>query len=231
MAAAARMRPTNIMTRTRYVVIVAALLLVNASALAQVPWETPQLTAPHAPRGIALVAANYAVAPGDGWGAVLTWRHDVAPAGLGLRVVAGRGRGETAAIGAGVDASAWVARASKAFPMDVIAVSGIGASYGNFLQIALPVGIAAGRSFGDEVFWFSPYAATRLIIEGRVGGRAPADELDLQVANELGANLSFDRERRFVLRLAAALGDRSAFAMGAHISPAARPQTNAVRRR
>jgi hypothetical protein len=209
----------------------ALLFLLVKPAHGQVPWETPQLLAPHAPRGLGLMAASYAAAPGDGWGAVLTWRRADAPTGLGFRIAAGRGRGERDAVGAGVEASGWITRATPAFPLDMIWLSGLGGSYGSSVQIALPMGVSAGRSFGGAGnVWFNPYAASRAVIEGRIGGRAPADELDLQLATELGANFSFDRDRKFILRMAAAIGDRSALALGGHLGGGRRPLVNASRR-
>ena len=205
-------------------------LAAPTNADAQLPWETPQLLAPHAPRGVSVMAASYAAAPGDGWGAMLIWRRADAPTGLGFRFAAGHGRGGREAIAAGVEAAVWIARVSDSFPVDMIWTTGIGGSYGSSAQVGLPVGVSAGRSFGDESFWFNPYAATRVIVEGRFGGRAPADELDLQLATELGANLSFDRNRRFVVRMAAAIGDRSALAIGGHVSGVRRKDVSASAR-
>lgn len=209
----------DIMVTIRSALLAVALLVLGAStSTAQLPWETPQLLAPHAPRGLGVLAASYAAAPGDGWGVVLTWRGADAPNGLGLRLTAGRGRAGDNAIGAGIEASGWISRATQAFPLDMIWTTGVGGSYGRSGQIALPMGIAAGRGFGGQGnVWFNPYGSARAIIEGRVGGGAPADELDVQLATELGANVSFDRNRRFILRTALALGDRSAFALGGHI--------------
>jgi hypothetical protein len=226
---AARIRRTDgdFMIRLRRALGIGALLMTAAGAVsAQVPWDTPQLLAPQAPRGIGLLAVSYAVAPGDGWGAVITWRSADAPTGLGYRIAAGRGRDSVDAIGGGIEASAWITRASTAFPLDVIWTSGIGGAYGRSLQIALPVGIAAGRSLGGDV-WFNPYAASRVIIEGRVGGGTASDELDLQLANEIGVNMSFDGERRFIVRVAAAIGDRSALAVGAHLGGGRRKELSA----
>lgn len=208
----------------RRVILGGALLLVSASGVdAQVPWETPQLLAPHAPRGVSLLATSYAAAPGDGWGVVVAVRTGAAPHGLGFRIAGGRGRGGENAIGGGLEAARWITRASTAFPVDIIATTGIGGSYGHSTQIAVPIGLAAGSSLGDAAFWFNPYVATRVIIEGRVGGAAPSDELDLQIGTEIGANLAFDRDRDFVLRLAAAMGDRSALAIGVHLGAGPRP--------
>ena len=192
-------------------------MLMATNANAQLPWETPQLLGPHAPGGMSMIAASYATAPGDGWAAILNWRAADAPGGLGLHIVAGRGSGDRDAIGGGIDASAWIAHASSTFPLDLIWTSGIGGAVGRSVQVALPVGFAAGRSVGSGGVWFNPYAASRVIIEGRFGGNAPREELELQLASELGANLSFDRERRFVVRLAASIGDRSALALGIHV--------------
>ena len=198
--------------------MVGALLAMGASAAkAQVPWETPQLLAPHAPRGMGVLAATYAAAPGDGWGMVVAWRGEDAPTGWGFRIAAGRGRGDRDAIGGGLDVSSWIARASARFPLDVIWTSGFGGSYGNSMQLALPIGFAAGRSLGDGSVWFNPYVAARVIMEGRLGGAAVDEELETQLATEIGANMSFDRNRRFIVRTAAAIGDRSALSVGAHI--------------
>ena len=195
----------------------AALLMLcwDSPASAQLPWETPQLLAPHTPAGVGVLLASHAAAPGDGWGALLTLRKHDAPAGLGFRFAAGEGRGGRRALAAGVEASAWVARASESFPVDMIWMTGFGGSYGSSAQLALPVGMSAGRQFAGETVWFSPYAAARAILEGRFGGRAPESELDLQLATEVGANVSFDRNRRLIMRMAAAIGDRSALVIGA----------------
>jgi hypothetical protein len=207
------------MKRMKSAAAAGLLLLAYATAAnAQLPWETPSLMAPHAPRGLGVLAASYAAAPSDGWGVMVTWRGADAPTGLGFRVAVGEGRGGRHALAGGVEGSAWIARVSENFPVDMIWTTGIGGSYGSSAQIALPIGLAAGRQFGQQSVWFNPYAATRVIVEGRFGGRAPADELDMQLATELGANLSFDRERKFIIRMAASIGDRSALAFGAHLS-------------
>ena len=217
------------MIRLRSALCSATLLLLTAgTAAAQVPWESPSLLAPHAPRGLGVLAASFAAAPGDGLGVVMVWRRADAPTGLGFRVAAGNGFGEELAVGVGVEASSWIAQASTAFPLDVIWLSGIGGSYGRSAQIALPIGVSAGRSLGRDNVWFNPYAAARAVIEGHIGGGAPDGELDLQLATEIGANMSFDRERKFVLRLAASIGDRSALALGAHIGAGARSAERAT---
>jgi len=212
------------MKRSMRVLSIGAMLLLSASqARAQLPWETPQLLAPHAPRGMSMLAAAFATGPGDGWGALLAWRAADAPTGLGFHIVAGRGSGDRDAIGGGIDASAWLAHASRAFPLDIIWTSGIGGAVGQSAQVAIPVGFAAGRSLGhDGSVWFNPYGAARVTIEGRFGANAPDQDLELLLSNELGFNLSFDRERRFILRAAAALGDRSALVMGFHVGGGSR---------
>jgi hypothetical protein len=214
----------------RIALAICALMAAPATAAAQIAWETPQLTSPHTPRGMSVIAVKSAVAPGDGWVGMLMWRRTDGP-GIGLRAGLGTGRGEDIAVGAGIDASAWVKRASASFPLDVVWMTGIGGSYGHSAQIALPIGISAGRSIGDDAFWFAPYASSRLIIEGRFGGSAPADEFDLQIANEVGTNMAFDRNRKFVLRAAASIGDRAALAIGGHVGAGAlaRPANQAMR--
>src|SRR5687767_5650605 len=109
------------MRRWRSALCSATVLLVTAcTAAGRVPWESPALLAPHAPRGFSHLAASYAAAPGDGLGAVIVWRRAEAPTGLGFRIAAGNGYGEELAVGVGVEASSWITQASAAFPLDVI---------------------------------------------------------------------------------------------------------------
>ena len=55
-------------------------------------------------------------------------------------------------------------------------------------------------------------------------------ELEVQLANEVGANVSFGSDRRLVLRFAAALGDRSALSLGVHLGAGRRELLSVSRR-
>jgi hypothetical protein len=92
----------------------------------------------------------------------------------------------------------------------------VGAAYGDYLQIGVPLGFAAGRAVGSETIWFNPYLSTRAVFEGRFGDEAPEEDFGLGLAIDVGADVSFDRGRDFVLRIAASLGDRHALIAGLH---------------
>jgi hypothetical protein len=204
--------------RRRFPALVGLLLLGSAleNAAAQAPWESPQLLAPASPEGVGLYIVDWGLGPGDGVGLMLAWRGQPAPGGIGLRGGAARGFDDDIIVAGGVDLSLPVFNASAEFPLDVIWTSGVGAAYGDYLQIGVPVGFAAGRAMGSETIWFNPYLSTRAVFEGYFGDEKPPDDFGLSLAVDIGADVSFDRGRDFILRLAASLGDRHALIAGLH---------------
>jgi hypothetical protein len=188
-------------------------------------WESPQLLRPGSPAGLTIMAIDYGLDPFGGLGAAMVYRSKMAPGGFGLRVSAAHGPGEQLAfaggnvnIAGGIDASSPLLRASPQFPLDVIWTWGVGGSYGEHIQIALPVGVAAARAVSASAARrFNPYASARAVLEGRVGSDVLDDEATLGLAIDVGTDLVLGESRDFVVQLAVSLGDRHAAAIGFHL--------------
>jgi hypothetical protein len=205
--------------RVRVLKAVAALVVAMASpALAQVPWESPQLLAPSAPGGLSALYVDFGLRPNDGTGVLVMFRSRQAPGGPGLRFAATIPDGDDARFSGGLDFSVPMFRHSSAFPLDVIWTSGIGGGYGDHVSLALPVGFAAGRTVTGDNIWFNPYMSTRIVFEAFLGSDRPSEEFGLALAADLGFDLAFDANRAVVLRTAMSLGDRRALAVGLHAS-------------
>ncbi len=203
----------------RAVVTLAALftfaqLAVPRPVLAQVPWESPMLLAPAAPSGLGIFFVDFGLSPNDGIGGLVTWRSEDAPGGVGLRLAVTRGRDQDdPRASGGLDFSVPMFSHSERFPLDVIWISGVGAAVGDFVQVAVPVGFAAGRAVEGPTIWFNPYLSTRVVFEAFIGDERP-DDFDLALAADVGFDIAFDRGRDLVLRFGASLGDRHSFVAG-----------------
>lgn len=203
--------------------VAAALLGLGLSALtavpaaAQIPWESPQMLSPASPEGVGLFLADWGLGPGDGVGLLITWRGEGGAGGTGLRAGAARGLGDDMIVVGGIDYSVPVLRAGDSFPLDVLWSVGAGASYGDYLQVGVPVGFAAGRPVESGTLWLNPYLSGRVAFEAFVGGGRPEDDFRIGLAVDIGADVAFDRGRDFLLRLGASLGDRHALIAGLHV--------------
>jgi hypothetical protein len=98
----------------------------------------------------------------------------------------------------------------------VIWTSGIGGSHGDYVQLALPVGFAAGRAIQGSTIWFNPYLSARAVFEAYIGDDRPEDSFGMALAADVGTDVSFGRGRGLVFRFAASLGDRHALVAGIH---------------
>jgi hypothetical protein len=203
-----------------------ALLMLTApsAALAQIPWESPQLLRPGSPAGLSILYVDYGLDPLGGRGAALIFRSKTAPAGFALRVSAAHGAGDhlnfaggNVNLAAGFDVSDPLLKASGQFPLDVIWTWGIGGSYGEHVQIALPVGLAAARTGPARTQKFYPYASARAVAEGRIGSSGTDNNLSLGLAVDVGADLILGESRDYVVQVAASLGDRPALVAGLHL--------------
>lgn len=174
----------------------------------QVHWESPFMVAPNSPAGWGLYLVD--PAPGSGIGVLSTWRGSAAPGGIGFRLGLAEGvRGELAVYG-GFDASGFLLRRSQDFPMDLLWVTGAGASVGDRAFLAFPLGVSLGREFEADGVWFNPYASPRVVLDARFGD--DDDDLDLDLAVDLGVDIGFDPG--WTIRFAGTVGDRSALAIG-----------------
>lgn len=192
---------------------------VATDGAAQVPWESPQLLAPGAQAGLSALYVDFGLSPDAGHGVLLMYRGKDAPRGLGLRV-AGTLPGESAVrLSGGLDVAVPMFTQSPAFPLDVMWISGIGASFGDYYAVSLPAGLAASRAFTGSNVWFQPYTSARVVLEGYFGADRPAESFGVALATEVGADVSLHRSRIVIIRTAMSLGDRRALAIGLQLSP------------
>ncbi len=172
------------------------------------------MLSPSAPAGLGLHFIDYGLAPANGAGGLVTWRSAAAPHGVGLRFAVAKLRdGERPLFAGGADFAIAMFDRTTALPVDAVWTSGIGAAWADYLQLAVPVGFAAGHAFEGTSVWFNPYVSTRIVFEVMAGEDRP-DDFDASLAADVGFDLAFDRGRDLVFRIATSLGDRHAFVAG-----------------
>lgn len=189
--------------------VVASTLLSPREARGQIAWDAPMLMAPGAPAGwgIHLVDPH----PGNGLGVLGTWRAAPAPVGIGFRVGLFEGARDDFGVVLGFDVAGTLHRGTDDAPFDVIWFSGGGAGIDDDLLVSIPLGLSAGWSFNEPGFALRPYVAPRMILDIFVGdGRD--DDLDLDAAVEIGADLAFSPN--FAIRTAVSFGGRDALSIG-----------------
>lgn len=193
--------------------VVFALALCPAPAAAQIPWESPLLVSPGAPGGLSVLFVDYGLAPEQGMGGVLSWRSTNGPGGTGLRIAAvPRRYDDTPGVAAGFDVSWPLVRHGADMPIDLVWTTGVGGSWAEYAQIAVPFALTAGRPI-DGALLFHPYVGTRVVLSGFLGPDRP-ETFDYALAADLGFDLSFDRGRDLRFRFAGSFGDRHALIAG-----------------
>ncbi|HSL69364.1 MAG TPA: hypothetical protein VK864_03940 [Longimicrobiales bacterium] len=200
----------------RFALAAGMLLFGPLPSFAQLSWESPQLLGPGSPAGVSILFVNYGLDPNPGLGGTVIWRTATAPRGFALRGSVAQGIGNKLNYAGGIDLSSTLMRASSEFPFSLMWTYGAGASYGEYLEVALPIGVAGGRTIASSKMRFSPYTGARGVLEGRIGSAAPGRDLGVGFAIDLGADLAFGQNRDFAIRLAASIGDRHAAAIGVH---------------
>lgn len=219
-------------TNTRQSALLIAAIAINLPTLAsaQLSWESPTLLRPGAPSGVTMMVIDYGMDPHSGLGGVMAWRSAAAPSGFGFRISAARGLGDLPNYAAGIDRGGMLLSGTAQFPVELIWVSGAGASYGEYLQLAVPLGVAVGRSSSARSA-FNPYVSARGVFEARFGSPASEGDRSLGLAIDIGADLALGHSRRYQLRSALSLGDRPAAAIGLHLGGGpSRPPVSSARR-
>jgi hypothetical protein len=210
----------NMRNAYRLVVLATLVQLLPRVVSAQMPWDSPQMLGPGSPAGASFVAVHYGLDPYSGLGALLILRTGTAPDGFGIRVSGAQGLGDKINVAGGIDFTHAISKSSAQFPLDLMLTYGAGASYGEFVEFAVPVGLAGGRVYRSEKTWFRPYTSARAIVEGRAGRARPNSDITLALAIDVGADLTLGRS--FTLRTAASFGDRQAIALGLHVGGSGR---------
>lgn len=185
-------------------------------AAGQIAWDTPMLIGPGAPAGFGVFLME--PWPGNGIGVMGTYRTSPVPVGLGFRVGLGEGAGaadDDFAVFGGVDVSGFLTRTTGEVPLEVLWFTGGGLGIGGDLFLSFPLGLSVGANLQSEDVIFRPYAAPRVVLDAHLGDDGPGDNenLDLDLAVDLGLDLSFDPA--WLIRFAATVGDdRDALLIG-----------------
>jgi hypothetical protein len=204
----------------RVVVAMSGLILALAGAgraQGQLAWDTPMLIGPGAPGGFGIHLME--PWPGNELAVLGTYRTSPVPIGLGFRVGLGEGPRDELAVFGGVDVAGFLMRATADVPIDVLWFAGAGLGVGNHLLLTFPLGLSVGAILDADQVRFAPYVAPRVVLDACMGDDrrvpdacSPGDNLDLDVAADVGLDLSFDP--RWTIRFAASLGDRDALLIG-----------------
>ena len=91
-----------------------------------------------------------------------------------------------------------------------------GLGFGEYFLVSAPFAVSIGRSWASSSVWFAPHVSAGATLDYRFGDSdfAPDEEFEVQATAGFGADVSFDAARRFVVRVAASLGERQAVAVG-----------------
>jgi hypothetical protein len=191
-------------------------LILARPATAQIAWDTPRLIGPESPSGIGFYWMRAETLPGDHNAVIGSWSLPRTRGAVSVRGGIGTGVAEENAVFGGVDLRAPIARHSATQPLDLEWSGGAGVGVGEYLLASVPVAVSAGRSWASGSVWFAPYVSVGATFDYRYGDSdfVPDEEFEIQATAGVGVDLAFDAARRFVVRAAAALGERQAVAVG-----------------
>ena len=207
---------------------VSAALVTPSGAVAQIAWDTPRMIGPETPSGLGFYWVRGETLPGDDDAIAASFGLPGTGGSVILRGGVGYGVNEEESAFGGVDLRAPIARHSDTQPLDIEWTGGAGLGVGEYWLFTVPIAISAGRSWSSGSVWFAPYVSLGVAFDYRwepdSGDDAseffPDEEFEIGSSAGVGADIAFDRARRFVIRAAAALGDRQAVAVGLSIGGA-----------
>lgn len=202
------------LTRTLTRVLALAALAAPASLGAQLAPDSPRLISPHGSGGLGVHWLSAGTLPRDDASFIATWAMPGLPRGVRLRGGAGRGAERTSAFFGGLDLQGPLLRGDPELPFDLDWQGGVGVGVGEYVLVSVPLGLTGGVSWTSDSFWMSPYLTAGVTADARMGDDAPERMFDVSPALDVGLDVSFDAQRRFVLRTAASLGDRQAVSLG-----------------
>jgi len=196
---------------------------------AQIAWDTPRMIGPETPSGLGFYWVRGETLPGDDDAVFTSFGLPGTNGSVILRGGVGYGvAGEESAFG-GVDLRTPIARHTDTQPLDIEWTGGAGFGVGEYWLFTVPIALSAGRSWSSGSVWFAPYVSLGVAFDYRWDTSDPDDEgsdflpdeeFEIGSSAGVGADIAFDRARHFVLRFAAALGDRQAIAIGLSIGGA-----------
>lgn len=185
-----------------------AVLSLPVPGTAQVVWDAPPMIRPGAEGGLSIMLLEGH--PGDELGAMVQWRQDPVPLGLGLR--AGISEDPFGGVAAmfGLDVSGPLSTLDG--EGEVIWWAGAGLGVGEELVASFPLGVVLGWNLRGSGVVFSPHVGGHMALDVFTG---PGDDLDLDGSFDLGLDLGF--ASGFQARFGASIGGRDAFAIGVRL--------------
>lgn len=204
------------MLRRSTVLAALALALAAAQLEAQIAWDTPRITGPETPAGIGVHWMRADALPGDDDAVFGTFSLPGTDGAITLRGGIGTGVAEENAFFGGVDLRAPIATHTETQPFDIAWSGGAGLGFGEYFLASVPFAVSVGRSWSSSSVWFAPYLSAGAALDYRFGDSdlVPDEEFEIQATGGLGADISFDAARRFVVRVATSLGDRQSVSVG-----------------
>ena len=191
----------------RSFVTIPFLVLLAVPVSGQVAFDGPPLIGPASPNGLAIYLTNSD--PGDGVGALATWRQSRGRVDVGYRASIGEGADGDLALGGGIDFSGVLSRGLEGTDIDVLWWTGAGVGIGDDVIVSVPLGIVAGwTGEGDDVV-FSPYLGGHIALDFT---SIDGDELVLDASLDLGVDLALTSG--WVVRFGLSMGGRDALAVG-----------------
>lgn len=187
-----------------------AVALAASPARAQLAWDTPSLVGPHVPPGLSIFLVD--PSPGDGLGALGTWRHDGRRYGIGYRAALAQDDDNDLAGFGGVDVSGALADAVAGADIQIGWWSGLGAGFGRDAVVSVPLGLVVGWHGRGGDSSFAPYVGGHVVLDVSSG---QGDNLDLEGVADLGLDLTL--VSGWVVRFGAAIGRRDALAVGLRV--------------
>lgn len=186
------------------IVMIAAALMVAGGAEAQV-WDAPSFLPPRPGEDLGI----YFTQPDNAdWGLQGIWRqHGNLNLGVRLGYVDYANDG---AFIAGAETWGALASAGPELPVDVSWTLGLGAAFGDFTLLTVPVGLSVGRLLVLSPITLQVYGHPRLaLVAASVNDQT---ETDLEVFFDLGADVHLNPEWK--ARLGFTLGGTDAFGIG-----------------
>ena len=191
----------------RLFVLIPLVALLATPLSGQVAFDGPPLIGPSSPNGFAIFLTN--PEPGDGIGALATWRHSRGSIDVGYRASVGEGAGSGLALGGGVDVSGVLSHGLEDADIDVLWWTGVGAGMGDDVIVSVPLGIVAGWTGEGDSAVFSPYVGAHIALDFT---SFDGEEVALDVSLDVGMDLELTSA--WIVRFGLSLGGRDALALG-----------------
>ena len=190
-----------------------AALAAPAAAHAQVAWDAPFLLPPRPGAGLGVYLVDVSA---GGLGVLGTWRPGEWNYGLRLGIAEAAGDNDLAVYG-GLDYVSALHSSNASFPLDVDWQLGVGASISDMVRLSVPLGLSMGHTFNVQGAGLVPYFGPRVVLDGFFGDAVPEDNLDLDLALDLGIDIRFTGGGALggrTIRFGGTIGDRDAVGIG-----------------